>query len=56
MEPSPSRLPNDDCQHGVGVMMDLHFLGRGAADREVGILDLRMLGIAKQIPIASLAR
>ena len=37
-------------------MMDLHFVGLALLIGTVGILDLRMLGFAKQIPIAPLHR
>ncbi len=37
-------------------MMDLHFIGLVAIIGVVGVLDLRMLGFAKEFPIASLHR
>ena len=37
-------------------MMDVHFIGLVMIIGAVGALDLRMLGFAKQIPIASLHR
>jgi uncharacterized membrane protein len=37
-------------------MMDLHFIGLAMIIGAVGFLDLRTLGFAKQVPLASLAR
>ena len=37
-------------------MMDLHFIGLALVIGTVGILDLRILGFAKQIPVSSLHR
>ena len=57
-EPSPGRVAElmTASKWWWAFMMDLHFIGLALLIGTVGILDLRMLGFAKQIPIAPLHR
>jgi uncharacterized membrane protein len=57
-EPSPGRVAElmTTSKWWWAFMMDLHFVGLALLMGAVGILDLRMLGFAKQIPINSLHR
>jgi uncharacterized membrane protein len=57
-EPSPGRVAElmTTSKWWWAFMMDLHFVGLALLMGVVGILDLRMLGFAKQIPIHSLHR
>jgi hypothetical protein len=57
-EPSPERVAEvmTASKWWWAFMMDLHFIGLALLIGTVGILDLRMLGFAKQIPIAPLHR
>ena len=58
MEPSPARVAElmTANKWWWAFMMDLHFVGLVLLIGTVGILDLRMLGFAKQIPIDPLHR
>ena len=58
MEPSPARVADlmTANKWWWAFMMDLHFVGLVVLIGTVGILDLRMLGFAKQIPIDPLHR
>jgi uncharacterized membrane protein len=58
LEPSPGRVAElmTASKWWWAFMMDLHFIGLALLIGTVGILDLRMLGFAKQIPIAPLHR
>ena len=55
-EPSPGRVAElmTASKWWWAFMMDLHFIGLALLVGAVGILDLRILGFAKQIPIAPL--
>src|SRR5258706_3158033 len=57
-EPSPGRVAElmTTSKWWWAFMMDMHFVGLALLMGAVGILDLRMLGFAKQIPIHSLHR
>jgi uncharacterized membrane protein len=57
-EPSPGRVAElmTASKWWWAFMMDLHFIGLALLIGTVGILDLRILGFAKQIPIAPLHR
>ena len=57
-EPSPGRVAElmTTSKWWWAFMMDLHFVGLALLMGVVGILDLRILGFAKQIPIHSLHR
>ncbi len=57
-EPSPARFTRLMTANKFwwAFMMDVHFIGLVMIIGAVGALDLRMLGFAKQIPIASLHR
>jgi hypothetical protein len=57
-EPSPGRVAElmTASKWWWAFMMDLHFIGLALLIGTVGILDLRMLGFVKQIPIAPLHR
>jgi uncharacterized membrane protein len=54
-EPSPGRVAElmTASKWWWAFMMDMHFVGLALLIGAVGILDLRMLGFAKQIPIRS---
>src|SRR6266566_5345236 len=56
MEPSPARVADlmTANKWWWAFMMDLHFVGLVLLIGTVGILDLRMLGFGKQLPIAPL--
>jgi len=56
-EPSPGKFAElmTASKWWWAFMMDLHFVGLALLIGTVGILNLRMLGFAKQIPIGSLA-
>jgi len=58
MEPSPEKVAElmTASKWWWAFMMDLHFVGLVVLIGTVGILDLRMLGFAKQIPIDPLHR
>jgi uncharacterized membrane protein len=58
IEPSPGRFAElmTATKWWWAFMMDLHFIGLVLLIGTVGILDLRMLGFAKQIPIDPLHR
>ncbi len=58
LEPSPGKFAElmTASKWWWAFMMDLHFVGLALLIGTVGILDLRMLGFAKQIPIAPLHR
>jgi uncharacterized membrane protein len=58
LEPSPSKFAElmTASKWWWAFMMDLHFVGLVLLIGTVGILDLRMLGFAKQIPIGPLHR
>ncbi len=58
LEPSPSKFAElmTASKWWWAFMMDLHFIGLVLLIGTVGILDLRMLGFAKQIPIGPLHR
>jgi hypothetical protein len=58
LEPSPGKFAElmTASKWWWAFMMDLHFVGLVLLIGTVGILDLRMLGFAKQIPIAPLHR
>ena len=55
-EPSPDKFAElmTTSKWWWAFIMDLHFVGLALLIGTVGILDLRMLGVAKQIPIRSL--
>ena len=55
-EPSPDKFAElmTTSKWWWAFMMDLHFVGLALLIGTVGILDLRMLGVAKQIPVGSL--
>jgi uncharacterized membrane protein len=55
-EPSPDLLAHLMLENKFwwAFMMDLHFIGLAMLIGAIGALDLRMLGFAKQLPIASL--
>jgi len=57
-EPSPGKFAElmTATKWWWAFMMDLHFVGLALLIGTVGILDLRMLGFAKQIPIGPLHR
>jgi uncharacterized membrane protein len=57
-EPSPAKFTRlmTTNKYWWAFMMDVHFIGLVMIIGAVGALDLRMLGFAKQIPIASLHR
>ena len=57
-EPSPDRVAElmTVSKWWWAFMMDLHFIGLAMVIGTVGILDLRILGFAKQIPIGALHR
>jgi uncharacterized membrane protein len=57
-EPSPGRVAElmTASKWWWAFMMDLHFIGLAILIGTVGILDLRILGFANQIPIAPLHR
>jgi hypothetical protein len=57
-EPSPARVAElmTANKWWWAFMMDMHFVGLVLLIGTVGILDLRMLGFAKQIPIGALHR
>jgi uncharacterized membrane protein len=57
-EPSPAKFAElmTTSKWWWAFMMDLHFVGLALLIGTVGILDLRILGFAKQIPISSLHR
>src|ERR1700681_4427950 len=57
-EPSPGRVAElmTASKWWWAFMMDLHFVGLVLLIGTVGILDLRMLGFAKQIPLSPLHR
>jgi len=57
-EPSPGRVAElmTTSKWWWAFMMDMHFVGLALLIGAVGILDLRMLGFAKQIPISSVHR
>jgi hypothetical protein len=57
-EPTPAKVAElmTASKWWWAFMMDLHFVGLVLLIGTVGILDLRMLGFAKQIPIAALHR
>jgi uncharacterized membrane protein len=57
-EPSPGKVAElmTTSKWWWAFMMDMHFVGLALLMGAVGILDLRMLGFAKQIPIHSLHR
>ena len=57
-EPSPGKLLRLMTANKFwwAFMMDLHFIGLVMIIGAVGVLDLRMLGFAKEFPIASLHR
>jgi uncharacterized membrane protein len=57
-EPSPSKFLRLMTANKFwwAFMMDMHFIGLIMIIGAVGILDLRMLGFAKELPIASLHR
>jgi len=56
VEPNPDKFAElmTTSKWWWAFMMDLHFVGLALLIGTVGILDLRMLGVAKQIPISSL--
>jgi hypothetical protein len=58
MEPSPAKFAElmTASKWWWAFMMDLHFVGLVVLIGTVGVLDLRMLGFAKQIPVAALHR
>jgi hypothetical protein len=58
VEPTPAKVAElmTASKWWWAFMMDLHFVGLVLLIGTVGILDLRMLGFAKQIPIAALHR
>src|SRR5579863_9528260 len=58
LEPSPSKFAElmTASKWWWAFMMDLHFVGLVLLIGTVGILDLRMLGFARQIPIGPLHR
>jgi hypothetical protein len=58
MEPSPGKFAElmTASKWWWAFMMDMHFVGLVLLIGTVGILDLRMLGFAKQIPVAALHR
>ncbi len=58
IEPSPTKFAElmTASKWWWAFMMDLHFVGLVLLIGTVGILDLRVLGFAKQIPIAALHR
>jgi hypothetical protein len=55
-EPSPSKFAElmTASKWWWAFMMDMHFIGLALLIGTVGILDLRMLGFAKQIPVSTL--
>jgi len=57
-EPSPARVADlmTASKWWWAFMMDMHFVGLVLLIGTVGVLDLRMLGFAKQIPIGALHR
>lgn len=57
-EPSPARFSElmVASKWWWAFMMDLHFIGLALLIGTIGILDLRMLGFAKRLPIAPLHR
>ena len=57
-EPSPAKVAElmTASKWWWAFMMDLHFVGLVLLIGTVGFLDLRMLGFAKQIPVAALHR
>lgn len=57
-EPSPGRVAElmTTSKWWWAFMMDMHFVGLALLMGAVGILDLRLLGFAKQIPIHSVHR
>ena len=57
-EPTPGRVAElmTTSKWWWAFMMDMHFVGLALLIGAVGILDLRMLGLAKQIPISSVHR
>jgi len=56
VEPSPDKFAElmTTSKWWWAFMMDLHFVGLALLIGTVGMLDLRMLGVAKQIPVSSL--
>jgi len=58
LEPSPARFTDLMLisKWWWAFMMDLHFIGLALLIGTVGILNLRMLGFAKQLPVAPLHR
>jgi len=58
LEPSPDKFTKlmTANKYWWAFMMDLHFIGLVMIVGAVGALDLRMLGFAKQLPIASVHR
>jgi len=57
-EPTPSKVTDLMIENKFwwAFMMDLHFIGLAMLVGALGALDLRMLGFAKELPIASLHR
>ena len=57
-EPKPSNVTDLMIENKFwwAFMMDLHFIGLAMLVGALGALDLRMLGFAKDIPVASLHR
>lgn len=57
-EPSPAKFADlmTANKWWWAFMMDLHFIGLALLIGIIGILDLRLLGLAKQIPVAPLHR
>jgi uncharacterized membrane protein len=57
-EPSPGKFADlmTANKYWWAFMMDLHFVGLAVIVGAVGALDLRMLGFAKELPIASMHR
>jgi uncharacterized membrane protein len=58
LEPTPSKITDLMIENKFwwAFMMDLHFIGLAMLVGALGALDLRMLGFAKELPIASLHR
>lgn len=57
-EPSPAQFTDLMVanKYWWAFIMDLHFMGLALLIGTIGLLDLRMLGFAKQLPVASLHR